>query len=104
VSGLVVAIGTALHRSGRHLKAEVVVTSFVTPWPRSCSPTLAEMLGRARQETTQRYTRVSIDRLRTVHASAHPARPDSALLCPQNCVLSSLRDLASAWEGRSGVQ
>ena len=34
---------------------------------------VAEMLGHARLETTQRYTRVSIDRLRMVHASTHPA-------------------------------
>ena len=33
---------------------------------------VAEMLGHARLETTQRYTRVSIDRLRTVHARCHP--------------------------------
>jgi hypothetical protein len=31
------------------------------------------MLGHARLETTQRYTRVSIDRLRVVHAATHPA-------------------------------
>lgn len=34
---------------------------------------VAEMLGHARLETTQRYTRVSIDRLRVVHATTHPA-------------------------------
>ena len=34
---------------------------------------VAEMLGHARLETTQRYTRVSIDRLRAVHATCHPA-------------------------------
>jgi integrase/recombinase XerD len=34
---------------------------------------VAEMLGHTRLETTQRYTRVSIDRLRAVHAAAHPA-------------------------------
>ncbi|MGB9113259.1 MAG: tyrosine-type recombinase/integrase [Acidimicrobiales bacterium] len=34
---------------------------------------VAEMLGHARLETTQRYTRVSIDHLRVVHANAHPA-------------------------------
>jgi integrase/recombinase XerD len=34
---------------------------------------VAEMLGHARLETTQRYTRVSIDRLRAVHSVSHPA-------------------------------
>ena len=34
---------------------------------------VAEMLGHARLETTQRYTRVSIDRLRAVHTACHPA-------------------------------
>jgi integrase/recombinase XerD len=34
---------------------------------------VAEMLGHARLETTQRYTRVSIERLRSVHARCHPA-------------------------------
>ncbi len=34
---------------------------------------VAEMLGHARLETTQRYTRVSIDRLRAIHATCHPA-------------------------------
>lgn len=34
---------------------------------------LQEMLGHARLETTQRYTRVSIARLRRVHAETHPA-------------------------------
>ena len=34
---------------------------------------VAEMLGHIRLETTQRYTRVSIDRLRHIHAQTHPA-------------------------------
>jgi integrase/recombinase XerD len=34
---------------------------------------VAEMLGHTRLETTQRYTRVSIDRPRAVHAQTHPA-------------------------------
>jgi integrase/recombinase XerD len=34
---------------------------------------VAEMLGHARLETTQRYTRVSIDHLRHIHQHTHPA-------------------------------
>lgn len=34
---------------------------------------VAEMLGHTRLETTQRYTHVSIDRLRAIHTNAHPA-------------------------------
>lgn len=34
---------------------------------------VAEMLGHTRLETTQRYTHVSIDRLRAIHTKAHPA-------------------------------
>ena len=38
-------------------------------------------LGHAKLETTQLYTRVSITKLRAVHAACHPAgdgRPDTA--------------------------
>jgi integrase/recombinase XerD len=34
---------------------------------------VAEMLGHTRLETTQRYTRVSIDHLRRIHQHTHPA-------------------------------
>lgn len=34
---------------------------------------VAEMLGHTRLETTQRYTHVSIDRLRAIHTKTHPA-------------------------------
>lgn len=33
---------------------------------------IAELLGHSRLETTQRYTQVSIERLRQVHAACHP--------------------------------
>ena len=42
---------------------------------------VGEMLGHAKLETTQIYTRVSIAKLRAVHAACHPAgdgRPDTA--------------------------
>jgi integrase/recombinase XerD len=55
---------------------------------------VAEMLGHTRLETTQRYTRVSIDRLRTVHARTHPAAgfdvamaAELATLIPSNKVI-----------------
>jgi integrase/recombinase XerD len=50
---------------------------------------VAEMLGHARLETTQRYTRVSIDRLRLVHATCHPAAgPNIAMAAEVYGVLS----------------
>ncbi len=55
---------------------------------------VAEMLGHTRLETTQRYTRVSIDRLRTVHAATHPAAgldvamaAELATLIPSNNII-----------------
>jgi len=48
---------------------------------------VAEMLGHARLETTQRYTRVSIDRLRVVHASSHPAAGLDVALAKEICQL-----------------
>ena len=46
---------------------------------------VAEMLGHARLETTQRYTRVSIDRLRAVHANCHPAAGLSVAMASELC-------------------
>lgn len=46
---------------------------------------VAEMLGHARLETTQRYTRVSIDRLRTVHAATHPAAGLDVAMATELC-------------------
>jgi integrase/recombinase XerD len=48
---------------------------------------VAEMLGHARLETTQRYTRVSIDRLRAVHAATHPAAGFSVAMASELCAV-----------------
>ncbi len=46
---------------------------------------VAEMLGHARLETTQRYTRVSIDRLRAVHSATHPAAGLNVAMATELC-------------------
>jgi integrase/recombinase XerD len=46
---------------------------------------VAEMLGHARLETTQRYTRVSIERLRSVHARCHPAAGLDVAMASELC-------------------
>jgi len=48
---------------------------------------VAEMLGHARLETTQRYTHVSIDRLRAVHAVSHPAAGLDVAMAAELCTL-----------------
>ncbi len=48
---------------------------------------VAEMLGHARLETTQRYTRVSIDRLQAVHAATHPAAGLSTAMATELCAV-----------------
>jgi integrase/recombinase XerD len=48
---------------------------------------VAEMLGHTRLETTQRYTRVSIERLRAVHGSCHPASGLSIAMANEICSL-----------------
>jgi integrase/recombinase XerD len=53
---------------------------------------VAEMLGHARLETTQRYTRVSIDRLRAVHARTHPAAGLNVAMATEICdILPNLK-------------
>ena len=60
---------------------------------------VAEMLGHARLETTQRYTRVSIDRLQAVHAQCHPASGLSTAMATELCAVlagrKSLHELVS---------
>lgn len=46
---------------------------------------VAEMLGHARLESTQRYTRVSIERLRSVHAHCHPAAGLDVAMASELC-------------------
>jgi integrase/recombinase XerD len=48
---------------------------------------VAEMLGHAKLETTQRYTRVSIGRLQAVHASCHPASGLSTAMASELCAI-----------------
>jgi integrase/recombinase XerD len=56
---------------------------------------VAEMLGHARLETTQRYTRVSIDRLQAVHAATHPASGLSTAMATELCaVLAGRQNLS----------
>jgi integrase/recombinase XerD len=48
---------------------------------------VADMLGHTRLETTQRYTRVSIDRLRHVHAQTHPAAGLNVAMATELCTV-----------------
>jgi integrase/recombinase XerD len=48
---------------------------------------VAEMLGHTRLETTQRYTRVSIERLRHVHATTHPTAGLNIAMADEICTL-----------------
>lgn len=64
---------------------------------------VAEMLGHARLETTQRYTRVSIDRLRSVHARCHPASGLDVAMASELCAMlpDGARSIELGWS-RSG--
>ncbi len=57
---------------------------------------VAEMLGHARLETTQRYTRVSIERLRSVHAICHPAAGLNVAMATELC--SALPNVRNAFQ------
>jgi integrase/recombinase XerD len=57
---------------------------------------VAEMLGHASLETTQRYTHVSIDRLRAVHSATHPAAGLSV------ATAAELAEMFPGLPGRSG--
>jgi integrase/recombinase XerD len=48
---------------------------------------VAEMLGHARLETTQRYTRVSIEALRAVHTASHPASGLTTAMAVELCAV-----------------
>ena len=48
---------------------------------------VAELLGHARLETTQRYTHVSIERLRAVHAATHPAAGLDVAMAAELCAV-----------------
>jgi len=48
---------------------------------------VAEMLGHTKLETTQRYTRVSIERLQAVHAATHPASGLSTAMAAGLCAV-----------------
>jgi integrase/recombinase XerD len=65
---------------------------------------VAEMLGHARLETTQRYTRVSIDRLRTVHADCHPAAGLSVAMASELCSALPTARAAIAFSQRSSTR
>jgi integrase/recombinase XerD len=63
---------------------------------------VAEMLGHAKLETTQRYTHVSIDRLRLVHATCHPAASPNVAMASELCALLPNALVAGAGIARPG--
>jgi len=65
---------------------------------------VAEMLGHARLETTQLYTRVSIERLRAVHAASHPAAGLGVAMASELCTaLPNARAVLTADKTSRGI-
>jgi len=64
---------------------------------------VAEMLGHAKLETTQLYTRVSIDRLRAVHASAHPAAGLGVAMATELCAVLPGGLGVNGWTAAGGL-
>ena len=63
---------------------------------------VAEMLGHSRLDTTQRYTRVSIDHLRVVHARTHPAAGLSTAMATELCTVLPGQPGTRLWEQTTG--
>jgi len=57
---------------------------------------IQEMLGHAQLDTTQVYTRVSIDKLKAIHAATHPARLERVRVDQDGTAGTSDRDDAQA--------
>jgi integrase/recombinase XerD len=64
---------------------------------------VAEMLGHARLETTQRYTRVSIEALRAVHAASHPASGLTTAMAVELCAVLPGQPGSKLWAGDPGA-
>ena len=67
---------------------DTIETSLVTSFEGGADIRyVAEMLGHANLDTTQRYTPVSIERLRTVHTACHPAAGLSVAMAAELCTV-----------------
>ena len=69
-----VLAGVPMKRGSRHLFRHTAATLMLEAG--ADIRYVGEMLGHAKLETTQVYTRVSIDKLRQVHAATHPGAAD----------------------------